>query len=71
MTIRKKLHLSNVLMIVIPVCIILLSGMLCLTFLRNHYFDSLEDMFEYDNIKVMTWEKMFTIIIFTLLYCLL
>lgn len=49
MTIRKKLHLSNVLMIVIPVCIILLSGMLCLTFLRNHYFDSLEDMFEYDN----------------------
>ncbi len=49
MTIRRKLHLSNILMIVIPVCIIMLTGMLCITFLRNHYFDSLEDMFEYDN----------------------
>lgn len=49
MTIRKKLHLSNILMIVIPVCVIMLAGMLCLAFLRNHYFDSLEDMFEYDN----------------------
>ncbi len=49
MTIRQKLHLSNILMIIIPVCVITLAGMLCITFLRNHYFDSLEDMFEYDD----------------------
>ena len=49
MTIRQKLHLSNILMIIIPVCVIMLAGMLCITFLRNHYFDSLEDMFEYDD----------------------
>lgn len=49
MTIRKKLQISNILMLVIPVGVIALAAFLCVTFLGNHYFDSLEDMFESDN----------------------
>ncbi len=49
MTIRKKLQISNILMLIIPVCVIGIVAMLCVTFLGNHFFDSMEDMFEADN----------------------
>ena len=49
MTIRKKLQISNILMLVIPVGVIAAVGVFCITFWGNHYFDALEDMFEYDD----------------------
>lgn len=49
MTIRKKLQISNILMLIIPVCVIGIVAMFCVKFLGNHFFDSMEDMFEADN----------------------
>ena len=49
MTIRRKLQISNILMIVVPVSLILLTGILSMIFIGSHYFDSLEDMLEYDD----------------------
>ena len=49
MTIRKKLLISNILMIVIPVVAALLVGGFCLFLPGSQSLDSLEDLFEYDN----------------------
>ena len=49
MTIRKKLQISNILMLIIPIGVVGIVAMLCVTFLGNHFFDSMEDMFEADN----------------------
>ncbi len=49
MTIRKKLQISNIMMLIIPVCVVGMVAIFCVKFLGNHFFDSMEDMFEADN----------------------
>ncbi|MDD2979290.1 MAG: HAMP domain-containing sensor histidine kinase [Hespellia sp.] len=49
MTIRKRLVLSNVLMIIIPLCLSAIVGYLLLDSFGSKYWDSLEDMFSDQN----------------------
>lgn len=48
MTIRRKLQISNILMLVIPVVVMAAAGLLCFKLKDNHYFDAVEDILEYD-----------------------
>lgn len=49
MTIRKKLILSNILMILIPVIVAMVVGLIALGTYGHRYWDSLEEMFENEN----------------------